>query len=319
MAVAVKSLLNKRKVALARARFRAWWEGEAFDAEAAQATIDAAANDADALAGDVESALFDPPAYQPPPRLAALAVMWGEGRVRPGDAASEAVALAPVQVQAQGVLAVLGPGGPAPVLALAAIHPGQIQVFEWREETLEAQKLAIAKAGLEERVKVASIDLEAHVFAQQSFDALLSIDDFAYASYAPHLAQQIFKALKPGARGLLDAYVGFKLPEHATAFATSFAEPQIRPHGDLLQILHDTGLIVASDDDLTDDFARLAREGFTRLSQNMDAVAKLDVRGAQELAWEVEAWRMRLKLLGQRRLERRRIVVERPSADPSEA
>ena len=39
MALALKGLFDKRKVALARARFHAWWEGEAFDEAAAQAAI----------------------------------------------------------------------------------------------------------------------------------------------------------------------------------------------------------------------------------------------------------------------------------------
>jgi hypothetical protein len=38
----------------------------------------------------------------------------------------------------------------------------------------------------------------------------------------------------------------------------------------------------------------------------------LEPAAARELAWEAEAWRMRLKLLAQRRLERRRFVLRKP-------
>ncbi|MCR6643795.1 MAG: hypothetical protein NVV62_04360 [Terricaulis sp.] len=55
MALALNALFDKRARALARAKFRAWWEGEAFDEEAALAAI--AANDS----GDADDALFDPP------------------------------------------------------------------------------------------------------------------------------------------------------------------------------------------------------------------------------------------------------------------
>jgi cyclopropane fatty-acyl-phospholipid synthase-like methyltransferase len=308
MAAARKPLIDKRKLALAKARFRAWWEGVGFDEASALAAFESVANDT----GDADAELFDPPPFDVPPRLTALGMMWGERRIRPGEANDEHAVFATLSLNREGALALLGPGHAAPVLAYAEAHPGRIDVFEWREETVDALKHEVAKAKLDQRVAVSRIDLEAHVFAAQSYDALVSVDDFAYCSYPPHLAQQIFKCLKPGRRAALDVYVGLKAAELATAFASSFSEPQIRAHGDLLHFLRDVRLEVVSDDDLTDQFLRLARDGLTRLSDNMDAVAQLNVHGAQELAWEVEAWRMRVRLLLQRRLERRRIVVARP-------
>src|SRR4249920_3582749 len=90
MALALKGLFDKRKVALARARFHAWWEGETFDEAAAQAAIEAAANDDSKVeTGSTEDELFDALPFDMPARLTALAAIWGEGRVRPGDDASE--------------------------------------------------------------------------------------------------------------------------------------------------------------------------------------------------------------------------------------
>ena len=48
------------------------------------------------------------------------------------------------------------------------------------------------------------------------------------------------------------------------------------------------------------------------LGERLGAAEALDVNAAQELAWEAEAWRMRLRLLAQRRLERRRITLRKP-------
>jgi cyclopropane fatty-acyl-phospholipid synthase-like methyltransferase len=309
MAAARKSFFDKRKLALAKARFRAWWEGEAFDEAAATAAIEAAANDK----GDVEAELFDPPPFHVPPRLAALEAMWGEGRIRPGDADDERRAAAELALKPDAALALLGPGLGGPVCSVAAGFSGRIDVLEWREETVDALMHAIQAAKLEGRVTAARIDLEAHVFAPQSYDALISVDDFAYCGYAPHLAQQIFKCLKSGARASIDVYVGLKSKALTTAFASSFAEPQIRAHGDVLQALQDAGLKMVSDDDLTEQFLHWARAGFARLGERMDAIKDLSVLSAQELAWEVEAWRTRIRLLNQRRLERRRILVERPA------
>lgn len=311
MAAAVKALFDKRTVALARARLRAWWEGEAFDEAAALEAFEAkAANDP---GGDADDELFDAPPYDLPPRLEALALLWGEDRVRPACGCAESFDPAALGLAPEGVLAVLGPGLAGPLVSLAAAHPGKIEVFEWREETLDALKHGVAKAKLGERVSVARIDLEAHTFALGTFDALVSVDDFAYCSYPPHLAQQVAKSLKPGARAVVECYVGLPSPALATAFASSFAEPQIRAHGDLLQFFTDAGLALEADQDFTAEFLDAARAGFKNLGERLGDAGKLEVAAAQELAWEAEAWRARLKLLAQRRLERRRFVLARPS------
>jgi|GEM_PF-1250489 len=316
MAVALKALFDKRQLAMTRARFRAWWDGEAFDEEAAIAEIEAsltAANDDDAPALDEE--LFDAPHYEPPPRLVALSLLWGEGRIRPGDSTADKLEPARIGLSPDGVLAVLGPGHIGPLSAVAAAHPGPIEVFEWREETFDALKHAIAGTELGARIAASRIDLEAHVFTPNHFDGLLSTDDFAYCSYPPHLAQQIMKCLKPGASAVVECYVGLRVAELRTAFATSFAEPHIRAHGDLLQFFTDTGLKIEADEDVTEEFLTTARQSFSQLGDKLTNAANVGVTAVQELAWEAEAWRMRLRLLAQRRLERRRFILRKPRAD----
>ena len=292
MAAALNVLFDKRRLALTRAKLRAWWEGEEFDEEGATAAIEAElaekaekAEKAEAEGADDE--LFDAPAYELPPRLAALALIWGEGRVRPGDAAVDGMA----------------PGR----------ETGYVDVAAWREETIEALKHSVKTAKLEERVSVARIDLEAHVFTPASYDGLYSVDDFAYSGHPPFLAQQIMKCLKPGACAVAEAYVGLRSDALATAFASSFAEPQIRAHGDVLQVFRDTGFVIEADEDLTNEFLDMARNSFKQLGEKLSAAAGLEPATARELAWEAEAWRMRLKLLVQRRLERRRFVLRRPA------
>jgi hypothetical protein len=316
MAVALKSLFEKRALALTRARFHAWWEGHEFDEAAALADLEVRA-EADAARADAESELFDEPAYELPPRLVALSILWGENRIRPGEAASEKLEPARIGLAADGVLAMLGAGLAAPVEAVAAAHPGRIDVFEWREETFEALQHGVRAAKLEPRVNVARVDLEAVVLSHNAYDGVLSVDDFTYCAYPPHLAQQIMKCLKPGACAVVEAYVGLKAAELATAFASSFAEPQVRAHGDLLQFFTDTGLSLEEDEDLTAEFLALARDGFKQLSERLTQSGNLEPAAGRELAWEAEAWRMRLKLLAQRRLERRRFVLRKPADDQS--
>jgi cyclopropane fatty-acyl-phospholipid synthase-like methyltransferase len=312
---ALNALFDKRRLALTRARLRAWWEGEEFDEAAAMAAIEATlANREEAPSADDE--LFDELEFDLSPRLAALGLLWGEGRVRPGDSTADGLEPARIGLAPDGVLAVLGPGLAGPLAAVAAAHPGKIEAFEWREETLEALKHGVKKAKLEARVSVNRIDLEAHVFTPASFDGLFSIDDFAYCGYPPHLAQQIAKSLKPKACAVVECYVGFKAEELATAFASSFAEPQIRAHGDLLQFFKDAGLALEADEDLTEEFLDTARQAFKALGQKLAEAGVVEPAVARELAWEAEAWRMRLKLLAQRRLERRRFILRKLDGPP---
>jgi hypothetical protein len=318
---ALNALFDKKALALTRAKLRAWWDGETFDEDVAKAAIEAtlaseAANEHD---GGVDGELFDEPEYELPPRLTALSLLWGEGRVRPGDSTADKLEPARIGLAEDGVLAVIGPGLQGPLDAVAGAHPGKIEAFEWREETIDALKHGVAKAKLDERVAVSRIDLEAHVFTPGGFDGLLSTDDFAYCGYPPHLAQQIAKSLKPGACAVVESYVGFKSDELASAFAASFAEPQIRAHGDLLQFFTDAGLVLEADEDLTEEFLATAREAFKALSAKLTEAGAVEPAAARELAWESEAWRVRLKLLAQRRLERRRFILRKPAEDAAAA
>lgn len=317
MAAALKKLFEKRNVALAKAKFRAWWEGVEFDEAAALAAIEAgaAANDA----GDSDSELFDAPEIELDARLKALAQIWGDGRIRPGEDGADALEPARLGAPEDGVVAVSGAGLSAPVIAFAGAYAGSIDAFEWREETIEALRYGVRKAKLDARVNVARIDLDAHVFQQSHYDGVWSVDDFAYIGYPPHLAQQIAKMLKPGACAVVECYIGQPSEEFATSFASAFAEPQIRPHGDMLQFFRDVGLGVEAEDDITEEFLNMARAGFKRLSDRLADPSQLEILTARELAWEAEAWRSRLKLLAGKRLERRRFILRKQTAEAAEA
>ncbi|MES1201575.1 MAG: hypothetical protein ABUS57_09020 [Pseudomonadota bacterium] len=317
MAAAKKTLFDKRKVALTKARFRAWWEGADFNEEAATAVIEAELAAANMNAEPED--LFDEPEAVVPPRLVALGKLWGEGRIRPGDDTADALEPARIGLAAEGVLAVLGPGLVASLKAIAGAHPGKIEAFEWRTETLDVLRSEARKARLGARVSIAPLDLDAHAWTANAYDGLLSVDDFSYAGHAPHLAAQICKCLKPGACAVAEAYVGLPNDEFATAFASSFAEPQIRAHGDLLTAMADSGLTLEADEDLTEEMLDRARQGFRRLEGVLKEASGLDATTARELVWEAEAWRVRMKLLTQRRLERRRFILRKPPETPAAA
>ncbi|MBL8557641.1 MAG: hypothetical protein JNM47_02895 [Hyphomonadaceae bacterium] len=301
--------LDKRGVAMARARFAAWWDGADFDPAAAEAAFlaQAAANDS----GE-EGA---PAAPEAPPvdlRLEALQRLWGEGRLMPGDAAVEATFPTRLELSTTAQLAVFGPGLHAPVAALAQTHLGEMKVSEWRDETRAHLKFGVAKAGLDKRVAVAAIDLETFAAPVGSFEGLISFDDFTFADNGARLAQQITKALKPKASAIIETYAALPGGDLSPAFATAFSEPHLRASGDIETMLAETGLTIVAHDDVTDEHLANARAGFKRLAEALAAGPALAPGAGRELAWEAEAWRVRMRLLATRRLERRRLHVTRP-------
>ena len=66
MAAALKSLFDKRNIALTKAKLRAWWDGAEFDEAEALAAFST-----EGAANDAEDELFDKPEPEMPARLRA--------------------------------------------------------------------------------------------------------------------------------------------------------------------------------------------------------------------------------------------------------
>lgn len=328
---ALGALMDKRKLALAGAKFRAWWDGADFDEESVLAAIEAAVQNIEAEDGNkpaeaaaaegapksppppvggpsderaLEAALFDP---QIDPRLQALQLLWGEGRIAPGDEMDEAAVIA--KLGTPSALAIIGPGLGAPLRALAA-QGRACSVFEWRGEMRAVLSEA---AGSLPGVTVQGFDLDVSTLAQDAFDALVSFDDFTYAGFAPHLALQAARGVKAGGLAVMDCYVGPAGADLAHAFASAFAEPQIRQRAEIEHALSEAGFDFDAEEDLTEPHIALAKARFEALPALMtgEKAPKLGPGAARELAWETETWRVRLRMLARRRLERRRFVLRR--------
>ncbi len=308
MASPLANLLDKRKLAETRARFKAWWDGAEFDPASVEA-----ANESGEPEMASEADLFNEPERDLPPRLAALTRLWGAGRILPGDDTADALAPAQLGAPEDGRIAILGPGLAGPVQAFAGAHPGPIDAHEWRDETYELLGFFTRRAKLGERVTTARIDLETLTFEPEKFDGVWSLDEFSFVDEPTRLAHQIAKALKPDRCVLVECYAGLPSSDIAPAFASAFAEPHIRAAGDIAHFLMESGLKIEAQDDLTEEHIASVREAFRGLESGLREGGGLDVAAARELAWEAEAWRARLKLLAAGRLERRRIVARRPA------
>lgn len=293
---AAKPLLDKRAVALAGAKFRAWWDGASYDEAAVLAALD---KPPEPESPDLTGELFDSPADA---RLSALQRIWGEGRLAPDTAP------ALVEAGEGATVALLGPG----LAGAAAQYAGYatLHIHEWRNETLEALKAGLAQAGLE-RAQLAAFDLDLTTLPTETYDAVVSFDEFTYASNPARLALQIARTLKPGAKAVIEAYAGAAGPDLAAAFASAFAEPQLHPRSTLTHAMGEAGLDIESDEDISTAHIAAARKAFETFTERSAAGKPPTALELREVGWEIATWRARLHALALGRIQRHRFVVHR--------
>ncbi len=304
MNLSLKTLIDPQKVALARARFHAWWEGQAFD----PASLEPAPAQA------VSPPAADAPEPSPEPRLAALQILWGKGRVMPGDDMEDRLQPARIGLPATGVLAVFGPGLGGPLCAAAEAHPGSFLAYEWREEAQAHLAYQVRHPPLSPRTTFEKLDLDLLSAPTEAWDGAWSLDEFSFAPNSSRLAVQIAKGLKPGAVAVIEAYTSEGRFAAGSAFASAFAEPHLAPAEELTTILTAAGLSIEEETDLTPDHLAAAKEGFRRLESALSAAARqgMEAGVAREIAWEAESWAHRMAALNGGKLARRRFVARKP-------
>jgi hypothetical protein len=303
MKLSLKTLIDPQKMALARARLHAWWEGEAFD-PASVASADAV---------DVA-----PPAFQdipePPaePRLKALEILWGEGRLGPGADHDDRLQPARIGLPATGTLAVFGAGLEGPIVAAAEAHPGEFIAYEWREEAQAHLAFRLGRSVIAGRAKPQNMDLDLFSAPAETWDGAWSLDEFSFAPNPSRLAMQLFKGLKPAGVAVLETYIVDGRGPAAGAFASAFAEPQLMNFEALTSVITAAGFGVEEQEDLTAAHLDAVKEGFRRLEQALSSAQALGPGVAREIAWEAESWAHRMAAMNAGRLTRRRVVARKP-------
>lgn len=289
---------------LLKRRFAAWWEGEPFDLDSVRAEIQSVA--------PAESAPMPMQAeIVPSPRLSALELVWGTGRVFPGDGAEERALATEILAPAlDGPLLLLGPGLDAPVRAVAEAGR-EVHIGEWRSEATEILAARLTGSGF----AVDAVDLERLRF-DRSFCGALSMDCLIHTDDKVRFFSRLARALPANAIYVASDYVGAPGKNVEPAFASAFAEPQLTAEKDLLQMAESAGFTTERVEDLSGVVMQAARSGFIRVSENMEALSgavegPIGVARTHEVAWEVETWRARLELLGSGRLLARRFWFRR--------
>jgi hypothetical protein len=207
-----------------------------------------------------------------------------------------------------GAVTLLGPGHAGAIVAFAKF--ASVNVYEWRVETRGALAHALVAQQLT-NVKLAPLDLDLTSLTADTSDGLVSFDEFTYASNPARLALQIARTLKAGAKAVVEAYVRGDAGDAGPAFASAFAEPQVHAHDAVRQALTEAGLDIDSDEDLSADVALQARTAFETFSTVVPGTPLASPLEAREIAWEIQTWRARMKLMKRGVLQRRRFVAHR--------
>lgn len=251
------------------------------------------------------------------PRLSALELVWGGGRLFPGDSGDDSALAAEILTPAiDGPLLVLGPGLDGPVRACAEAGR-EVHIGEWRAEAADILAARLSGSGF----VVEAIDLERLRF-DRVFGGAISMDCLIHTDDKVRFFARLARALPTSALYVASDWVGAPGRNVEPAFASAFAEPQLTSENDIRQIAESAGFATERVEDLGATIMQAARSGFIRVSENMESLSgalegPAAVARTHEVAWEVEAWRARMELLGSGRLQARRFWfrrVEPPAA-----
>ncbi len=289
---------------LLKRRFAAWWEGEPFDLDSVRAEMDThAPMETAPMPMQVERVLS--------PRLSALELVWGPGRLFPGDELDESMLAAEILAAGtEGPLLLLGPGLDAPVRGFASAER-EIHVLEWRSEAIEILASRMIGSGF----SVEAFDLE-RLRLDRSYGGAISMDCLIHTDDKVRFFARLARALPANAIYVANDYVGAPGKNIEAAFASAFAEPQPGSESDIRQIAESAGFETERVEDVGATVMQAARSGFIRVSENMESLSgalagPIGVARTHEVAWEVEAWRARLELLGSGRIQARRFFFRR--------
>jgi hypothetical protein len=171
-------------------------------------------------------------------------------------------------------------------------------VAEWRAAcAAHAQALAPQAA-----VTASEVDRPS-CFGDKTLEALVSIEAFAYADHKAGLVGRAYRALSDHGRWVFLDTTRNTNKTPPQAFASAWAEPLLATKDEIEELLRLAGFHSVEKFSATELVLNAARAGYAHLSSVLESAAPngLDGReGAlflQELAWEAQSWRARIRAL----------------------
>lgn len=310
-------------------RFGAWWNGRDYVPPAAEGEAGEAAAEApkgkDAAKSDEPPAKVEaapvvevepepvptPKAVEAKPvsaravadggavRLSALETLWGEGRFAPGSFAIDTRMLDAALELADrpGDIGFIGADG-ALLQTFAAQSDRKVVAVEWRAACVTRLSAFAPKAA----VTLAEVD-RPRSFPEAALPAVVSVEAFAYSDHKAGLVGRIFRALDSQGRWVFLDTTRRTKKTPPQAFASAWAEPQLSTNDEIEELLQLAGFKTVRRVSVTPQIIAAAKQGYANLAQVLeDAVASglTGREGAlflQELAWEAQSWRARVRAL----------------------
>lgn len=320
-------------------RLGAWWSGRDYvppvEGEAA-VSEDTSATKADAPKLDVTQAPVTPePARAEPPisiapepvmspraeppldggeiRIRALETLWGEGRLSPGSFVLDAHMIDAALELADRAGAIGFIGADASLLnAFAAQSDRKPIANEWRAACVSRLNQLVANAVL----TVSEVD-RPRGFQDGALPAVVSVEAFAYSDHKAGLVGRVFRALDAGGRWVFVDTTRRTKKTPPQAFASAWAEPQLATNDEIEELLTLAGFKTIRRASVADLILSAARHGYANLTQVVESAAGSGLSGRegalflQELAWEAQSWRARMRAIEGGALEMNLWVADR--------
>jgi hypothetical protein len=232
-------------------------------------------------------------------RIKALETMWGEGRLAPGSATLDDMMLDAVLEQADrlGGIGFVGPDA-ALLNAFAGRSERAAHAAEWRPGCAARLKELAPKAVIE------ASDLDRpRGFADGALEGVVSVEAFAFADHKSGLAHRICRSLGDHGRWVFLDTTRNTSKTPPEAFASAWAEPQLLSADDVHELLQHAGFGMVQKTPVTELVLAAARQGYAQLAKVLEGAATQGLQGRegalflQELAWEAQSWRARMRSL----------------------
>lgn len=312
-------------------RFGAWWngrdyvpppegEGEATAGEAGKAE----AAPAKAKAPEPEPEIEPAPApveveaprkltALPPPvapstvqvqdggaiRIRALETLWGEGRFAPGSFSLDtAIIDAALELTNRaGDVGFIGADA-ALLNSFVAQSDRKPLATEWRAACMARIGQLVPSAS----VSACEVD-RPRGFADGAMPAIVSMEAFAYADHKAGLVSRVYRALDGQGRWVFVDTTRRTKKTPPQAFASAWTEPLLATSEEIEELLSLSGFKTVRRISVADQVMAAAKQGYSNLSQTIERAGASGLAGRegalllQELAWEAQSWRARMRAI----------------------
>jgi len=232
-------------------------------------------------------------------RIQALETLWGEGRFAPGSTDLDTKLLDAVLEHADkpGDIGFIGADG-ALLGAFAARSDRLGVAAEWRGGCVARLQDLAPKA----TVSACDID-RPKCFPDHALEGLVSIEAFAYSDHKAGLVSRAHRSLSDTGRWIFLDTTRTTNKTPPEAFASAWAEPQLTSADEIEELLTLAGFRSLRKVAMTEMVLDAARAGYAHLSSVLEAAATNGLAGRegalflQELAWEAQSWRARIRAL----------------------